>query len=207
MLRRGKLLTNKLINETAKSIYQSHTLVSLMVDTTRLSVNIIFQWIACLFLSTINHLIIYRFVRIPDYDKERTAGVTRQQRILTPLWYLILPCRFYRGPWLLKFGLLIEYRIVDGFSSISGLNNLSKSQQFSQQWLLNRYDIGCVAGVTGRQIMLTPPRHFILPLSFKNSVFDWLIFQLFFWIIDFGVCLLSTQVIRKFWPFATYSKF
>uniref|UniRef100_K1QQF0 Cytosolic Fe-S cluster assembly factor NBP35 n=1 Tax=Magallana gigas TaxID=29159 RepID=K1QQF0_MAGGI len=45
-------------------------------------------------LAIINHRNVYGFFGFPDYDKEHTAGVTGQQRMLTPPWQLILSLIF-----------------------------------------------------------------------------------------------------------------
>lgn len=61
------------------------------------------------------------FFHFPDYHKEHTAGLTGQQRMLTPPWHLILPLLFVKfsvcyAPVLnCPFGLLIlntEHHVI-----------------------------------------------------------------------------------------------
>lgn len=72
--------------------------------------------------------------------------------------------RFSKGPWLLCFEKLFEYRSRRIF-----LRFFFDHYIFPKLRQFPRYDIECMAGVTDRQRMLTPPLHLILPLFFLRG--------------------------------------
>lgn len=82
------------------------------------------------------HPIVSLFVRFPDYDKEHTAGVTGQQRMLTNPWHLILPLisvevRICSAP-VLYFSFVLLILNTDRYPNISFtcLNNVVKTKLF-----------------------------------------------------------------------------